>query len=105
MASDTKFMLVIYDRYFPLLRGGTIEDAVQAALEEIYSGETGYEDDGDLPFEIIEVTSSKRYSTYDYQEFFEKKYAAEKKRREEQQNRLEREQFERLKKKFNKEAE
>lgn len=94
-----QFGMLLYERYVPLTRSGTLEDAVKVALEEIYGGEIAY-DDGDLPFEIIEIANITRHTTADHQDFFEKKNAAARKYQKEQQERQEREQFERLKKKF-----
>jgi len=98
----TKFALLVHDHYVPLLReGGTLESAIKIALEIIYDGEVA-EDDGNLDFEVIEITKIHHYNTSNYQDYFEKRWAEWNKRQQEQQDRLDKEQFERLKKKFEK---
>ncbi len=95
-----KYILRVYDHYVPLIREtGTLEQAITAALEVFNDGEIVSFDD-DLDFEILEVSAAHKYNTSDYQDFFDKKLAAWKKQQQEQQDRLDRANFERLKKKF-----
>lgn len=97
-------MLIYADEgiyYFNPLAAKTEEEAVNEALDYIDSGHT-VSNNGDLHFKIIDVTNSHDYTTADYEEFFEQKNAEAMKRWKEQEEKLEREQFERLKKKFDK---
>ncbi len=101
----TKYAVLFYNmdgvyHYIPLIReGGTYEQAVEAALEYISDGEVAH-DDGDLRFQIVEIAKEHNLNTADHQNYFEKKVAEARKRQQEQYERNEKEQFERLKKKF-----
>lgn len=87
--------------FLPLLRHGTLDEAIEAALDHIDSGED-ISDDGDTQFEIIEITNSNKYTTANYQDFFEKRLERRREFQQKQEERNEREHFERLKKKFGK---
>lgn len=104
----TKYALIIPgatqygrgDQYIPLVReGGTLEQAIGVALETFADGEV-VSFDHDVNFEIIEITAKHEYNTRDYNEFFEKRTAMYMAERQKQQDMLDKEQFERLKKKF-----
>lgn len=58
--------MLYHGRYIPLTRSGTIEQAKEAALEELY--ELCCE--GDDEFEIIEVVDKKKYSVRDFDDWF-----------------------------------
>ncbi len=79
----------------------TLEQAIDVALETIYGGELSRDYD-DLDFEIVEVANIHHYNTAGYKEYFDKKEAASRKKYTEQQDRNDKDQFERLKKKFDK---
>lgn len=97
-----KYALRIYDSYIPLIRdSGTLEQAIEAALEVFDAGEVA-NFDRDLDFEIIEIARVHKYNTGNYNDFFEKRAAEWTKLQKERQDRLDREAFERLKKKFDK---
>jgi hypothetical protein len=65
----TKYAMLYRERYIPLTRSGTIEQAQEVALE--YLWELGC--DGDDNFEIIEVVGEKEYSVRDFDSWFEQR--------------------------------
>lgn len=83
------------------LAAKTLEKAETEALEYMYS-EMSIMYDDERMFEIIEVGEKHRYNTEEFKEWFDKRLEKDRKHAREQQERLEREQFERLKKKFDK---
>lgn len=101
----TKYALALYEMdgvysYIPLAQDDkTLDEAIQIALKTIYSGDLNRDYD-DLDFDIVEINTIHQFNTTDYQEYFDKQEAASKKRQKAQQDRLDKEQFERLKKKF-----
>lgn len=96
-----RYAMLLYDEeYIPLTNeGGTLELAVEVALERIYDDDR---DDGDLDFEIVELSKAHQYNTADYQDYFGKKYAEAQKHHKEQQAKRDQEEFDRLKKKLGK---
>jgi hypothetical protein len=96
-----KYLLHIYDEYIPLMRdGATQEQVLNAALEHIHNSK--YNREHKLYFEIIEVANVEKHNTLKYQDLFEKWTAEKIKHAKELHERIEKEQFERLKKKFEK---
>lgn len=99
----TKYAFVFHDHYVPLIReGGTLENAIKMALEEIYNNDYPYDYNGDTKFEIIEIANTTQHKTSDHKDFFDKKTAEWKKHQKEQQDRIDKEQYEKLKQKFGK---
>lgn len=94
-----EYAMVYQEHFIPLTNSrGTLKIAQEIACEELW--DLGA--DGFSTFEIIEIAERKRHEVSDFDDWFANKAAELDKQRQQQKERLEREQFERLKKKFEK---
>jgi hypothetical protein len=94
--SDTKYAMLYKDRIIPLTRSGTLEEAEVVACEELWDLSC----EGFDRFEIVEIAAHRHYEVSDFNEWFNKKSAELKAKQKKREEALEKETYERLKKKL-----